>query len=37
MIRMIECPRCCHENEYDGDNDIVVCEKCGELIFVGET
>lgn len=32
----IECPRCSHENEYDTDNDTLLCEKCDELIFISE-
>ena len=33
----IECPRCCHENEYDPDNDVILCEECDEMIFIPET
>lgn len=34
MIVIIECPRCGFENEYDDDDDTVLCEECQELIFV---
>ena len=33
----IECPRCCHEDEYDPDNDVILCEECDEMIFIPET
>lgn len=31
---VISCPHCGHVNEYDPDNDVVLCEQCGELIFI---
>jgi len=36
MIVSIECPCCGHIDDYDDDNDILLCEECGELIFVPE-
>jgi DNA-directed RNA polymerase subunit RPC12/RpoP len=34
MIREIRCSRCGRINEYDDDNDVVLCEECEDLIFV---
>ena len=34
MLAEIECPRCCSICEYDTDNDVILCEECGEMIFV---
>ena len=36
MIATIECPRCGYENEYDTDNDVILCEECDEMIFIPE-
>lgn len=34
MIAAVECPKCGHINEYDTDNDVVLCDECDELIFI---
>ena len=30
----IECQRCGHENEYDTDDDTILCEECYEMLFI---
>lgn len=37
MTHTVECPKCGHENEYDPDNDVILCEECNEMIFIPET
>lgn len=30
----VKCANCGHVNEYDCDNDTLLCEQCDELIFI---
>jgi len=36
MTCEIECPKCGHVQEYDDDNDTILCDKCDEMIFIEE-
>lgn len=31
---IVICPNCGHENEFDYDNDTILCEECDEMIFI---
>ena len=33
MTCEIECPKCGHVQEYDDDNDTILCDKCDKMIF----
>ena len=28
------CPNCGHLNSYDPDNDVILCARCDEMIFI---
>ena len=34
MMATVEGPRCCHEQEYDTEDDEVLCDNCEEMIFI---
>jgi hypothetical protein len=34
MFETIICKNCGYEQEYDPDNDVLLCDKCEHLIFV---
>lgn len=36
MFETIVCENCGYEQEYDPDNDVLLCDKCENLIFVPE-
>jgi hypothetical protein len=36
MIAEIRCPCCGHVNEYDTENDTLLCDVCDTLIFVDD-
>lgn len=32
----VKCPKCGEENEFDIDNDGIVCEECGAILMINE-
>lgn len=34
MFETIICEYCGYEQQYDPDNDVLLCDKCDHLIFV---
>lgn len=36
-MKEVDCPHCGHTNEYDPENDVVLCDECERLIFIEES
>lgn len=34
--KTVYCPQCDQENEYDDDNDVVLCWFCDAMIYIDE-
>jgi len=32
----VDCPECGHVNEYDPENDTLLCDECDSLIFIND-
>ena len=33
-MKEVRCPHCGHVNEYDPENDTILCDQCNNLIFI---